>query len=194
MYAQFSSANLASAVLVSSNPTNLVLSGAFSISYTSYTAFIVLPALFTALFLYPTLVVLFGIHSRRWKASLIPRNIGVTEHFDEEFARRALVDKNGAIIGSALLLITLVVLVATSPLKPTVPVWRVTIPGALLMALRDIWTDRALWKKVNKPLRAEKRSTTTEFEMTSPPTDQSTMDASATPPSVTEEPMEISDE
>lgn len=61
---------IASAILVSSNLTNLVLSGAFSISYVTYTANMAIPVVFTALILLPVLIyVVFP------SEKLIPRRI-----------------------------------------------------------------------------------------------------------------------
>lgn len=49
IFSQFTAANMASAVLISSNPTNLVLSGAFSISFVTYSSSVALPFLTAAL-------------------------------------------------------------------------------------------------------------------------------------------------
>lgn len=56
IFTQFSIANIASAVLVSSNPTNLVLAGAFSIKFIDYTANMVVPVFVTAIVLFPFLL------------------------------------------------------------------------------------------------------------------------------------------
>ncbi|POS69875.1 arsenite efflux transporter [Diaporthe helianthi] len=56
IFTQFSIANIASAVLVSSNPTNLVLAGAFNIKFINYTANMVVPVVFTAVILFPFLL------------------------------------------------------------------------------------------------------------------------------------------
>ena len=55
------------AVLVSFNPTNLVLVGAFSISFTTFTAFMAPPFLATAIATYPAFLAMF--HGRDY----IPR-------------------------------------------------------------------------------------------------------------------------
>ncbi|KAJ0107467.1 hypothetical protein J7T55_007656 [Diaporthe amygdali] len=49
-------ANIASAILVSSNPTNLVLAGAFNIKFINYTANMVVPVIVTAVVLFPFLL------------------------------------------------------------------------------------------------------------------------------------------
>lgn len=49
IWAQFVAANISSAVLVSSNPTNLVIATGFSISFPTYTAYMMLPSMASAL-------------------------------------------------------------------------------------------------------------------------------------------------
>ncbi|KAG8406499.1 hypothetical protein J3459_019215 [Metarhizium acridum] len=49
-------ANIASAILVSSNPTNLVLAGAFEIRFINYTANMIVPVVVTAVVLFPFLL------------------------------------------------------------------------------------------------------------------------------------------
>lgn len=49
IWAQFVAANISSAVLVSSNPTNLVVAKGFGISFPTYTAYMALPSLASAL-------------------------------------------------------------------------------------------------------------------------------------------------
>ncbi|KAG6014355.1 hypothetical protein E4U43_006623 [Claviceps pusilla] len=56
MHSQFAIANIASAILVSSNPTNLVLAGAFEIRFINYTANMIVPVVVTAIVLFPFLL------------------------------------------------------------------------------------------------------------------------------------------
>ncbi|KAI1076198.1 hypothetical protein F5B20DRAFT_557080 [Whalleya microplaca] len=56
IHTQFAVANIASAILVSSNPTNLVLAGAFGIKFVWYTANMIVPVLVTAIVLFPFLL------------------------------------------------------------------------------------------------------------------------------------------
>lgn len=60
----------ASAVLVSSNPTNLVLSGAFNITFITYTSTLILPFIASAIIVYPVLACLLFR-----KEGLIPKRI-----------------------------------------------------------------------------------------------------------------------
>jgi len=147
IFAQFAAANMASSVLVSSNPTNLVLSGAFSISFVSYTAHVILPFLAAAILVYPVLALLL------FRApNLVPRTLSLdAADVNESNATATLIDKKGAIFGSILLAVTLGVLVGTSTVG--VPVWQVTVPSAVLMIARDAWHD---WSQ-GKAARAAKR-------------------------------------
>ncbi|KAG9045028.1 hypothetical protein FS837_007162 [Tulasnella sp. UAMH 9824] len=170
IFAQFSVANIASAVLVSSNPTNLVLTGAFDISFTTYTANVVLPAFFSTVLLFPYLLWRFGsgrqpasfaklLHPVDWLASVFNRNQRRTardpdapsenpdlipkliEAHDLPEPSSALVDPTGAKFGAVLLLLTLAALLATSAAGVHAQVWMITVPAALIMLARDIWWD-----------------------------------------------------
>lgn len=56
IHMQFACANIGSAILTSSNPTNLVLAGAFSIKFIHYTANMIVPVIVTAVVLFPFLL------------------------------------------------------------------------------------------------------------------------------------------
>lgn len=134
---QFASCNIASAVLVSSNPTNLVLTGAYDISFLVFSAWTILPVLATGAVLFP-LLLWFIFRSE----TLIPARL---EKPDVQ-PRMALIDKNGAIFGSILLGITLALLVGLSAgglLHGVQGVWAVTGPAAIIMLVRDLIYDGA---------------------------------------------------
>jgi Na+/H+ antiporter NhaD/arsenite permease-like protein len=78
IYTQFACANIASAILVSSNPTNLVLAGAFGITFIKYTANIIVPVLTTGIVLFPFLLYII-FHDE----SLIPSSIKMEDLPDE---------------------------------------------------------------------------------------------------------------
>lgn len=83
MYAQFSIANIASAILVSSNPTNLVLAGAFQIKFIVYTANMIVPVVVTAIVLFPFLLyVVFA------SPQLIPLSIEMETLSDEAKSKK----------------------------------------------------------------------------------------------------------
>ena len=76
-------ANVASAILVSSNPTNLVLAGAFDIKFIEYTANIIVPVIVTAVLLFPFLLyVLFR------DPGLVPKSIEIRSLPDEIKSRQ----------------------------------------------------------------------------------------------------------
>ncbi|KAL7416003.1 hypothetical protein BDY24DRAFT_380768 [Mrakia frigida] len=130
LFAQFSAANIASAILVSSNPTNLIISSSFDISFPVYTAWVILPTIAAGIAAYPVLIY--------WEhRGDVPERM---EEVDVE-PGRALVDPWGAIIGSGLLAVTLIVLVAGSAAGILGGVWEVTVPAAVLMLIRDVVHD-----------------------------------------------------
>jgi hypothetical protein len=150
LFSQFAACNVASAVLVSSNPTNLVLTGAYEISFLVYSAWLVLPVLATAVVLVPWLLWWFN------DEELIPRTLeppGVEP-------KTALIDRRGAVFGSALLGVTLVLLVALSAvglLEGVQGVWTVTAPAAVVMLLRDLWYDRQMGRWGGKSVEADEK-------------------------------------
>ncbi|KOS22417.1 Potassium channel KOR1 [Escovopsis weberi] len=83
IHTQFAIANIASAILVSSNPTNLVLAGAFEIKFIHYTANMIVPVVVTAALLFPFLLyVVFR------EGTLIPRSIEMHSLPQEALARK----------------------------------------------------------------------------------------------------------
>lgn len=83
IYSQFAVANIASAILVSSNPTNLVLAGAFKIKFIDYTANMIVPVLITAIVLFPFLLYIVFADE-----SLIPISIKMHELSEEAKAKK----------------------------------------------------------------------------------------------------------
>ncbi|WVF72484.1 hypothetical protein IAT40_007299 [Kwoniella sp. CBS 6097] len=148
LFTHFQVSNLVSALLVSSNPTNLVLTSAFGISFLSYSAWMALPTVASVIVLYPLL---------RWvvfkRKGLIPSTI----HPPTLNPRDALVDPFGAIFGSTIFIVTVVVLVGLSAahlLEGTEGVWTVTAPAATLVLMRDMLRDWRMAKR--KDLVAER--------------------------------------
>ena len=139
---------------MSSNLTNLVLAGTFSIPFTTFTAFTALPFLAAAITTYPVFLVMFR------GGDYIPRSITIQEEESAIELSSVLVDKWGAIFGSALLTVTLAVLVGTSTLD--IPVWQITVPPAVIMFIRDVVHD---WYTSSPVPQSE--AITTEKEVTS---------------------------
>jgi Na+/H+ antiporter NhaD/arsenite permease-like protein len=83
IHTQFAIANIASAILVSSNPTNLVLAGAFNIKFINYTANMIVPVVVTAIVLFPFLLYIIFADE-----SLIPLSIKMHELSDEAKSRK----------------------------------------------------------------------------------------------------------
>ena len=137
---------------MSSNPTNLVLVGAFSIPFTTFTAFMTLPCLAAAVITYPVLLLMFR------GRDYIPRSIDVQGEGPPIEPSSMLVDKWGAIFGSVLLATTLAVLVGTNILD--IPVWQITVPPAVIMFIRDVAYDRFLSNPVSRPELIEMERTT----------------------------------
>ncbi|KAB8302233.1 hypothetical protein EYC80_005677 [Monilinia laxa] len=78
IFTQFAIANIASAILVSSNPTNLVLAGAFGVKFIEYTANMIVPVVVTAIVLFPFLLYIVFADE-----ALIPLSIKMHELSDE---------------------------------------------------------------------------------------------------------------
>ncbi|KFY45698.1 hypothetical protein V494_00824 [Pseudogymnoascus sp. VKM F-4513 (FW-928)] len=83
IHTQFAIANIASAILVSSNPTNLVLAGAFDIKFITYTANMIVPVVVTAVVLFPFLLYIIFADE-----SLIPLSIKMHELSEEAKSRK----------------------------------------------------------------------------------------------------------
>ncbi|KAL2421175.1 hypothetical protein ABEF95_004714 [Exophiala dermatitidis] len=133
IFSEFMAANTASAVLVSSNPTNILIAGSFSLNFlTGFTKWTILPSIIPAILTYPILMVMF------WKK--IPKTL--TPLTDNPWLK--LRDRPGAIALSILMLVTVAVLVGTSFVpNQAVEVWMVTAPAGVLAFLfnlvRDWW-------------------------------------------------------
>ncbi|KAL2851215.1 hypothetical protein BJX68DRAFT_69377 [Aspergillus pseudodeflectus] len=83
IYTQFAVANIASAILVSSNPTNLVLTSAFEIKFIDYTANMIVPVVITAIVLFPFLLYIIFADE-----SLVPLSIEMHELPDDVKGRK----------------------------------------------------------------------------------------------------------
>ncbi|SCV70380.1 BQ2448_1774 [Microbotryum intermedium] len=152
-FSQFIAANVASAALVSSNPTNVLIAGAFELNFlTGYTKNTLLPSVITqveyisstaAVVAYPLLLVTFKTLKPPRKDGTAGAQAYIPAQLTPPDAnpRSALLDPKGAIFHSVLMLLTLAVLVGTSFVK-SVEVWMVTAPGGIIALLRDLWSER----------------------------------------------------
>ncbi|GAN09330.1 conserved hypothetical protein [Mucor ambiguus] len=129
LMSEFTTANIASMALYIGNPTNVVVSEAYNISFITYSAWMLLPTVVCILLAYIVLRILFrGDY-------YLPRHIQPPD----ADPKSVLIDPQGAIFGLVLLACCLLTLVGTS--FAHVPVWMVTLPFAFVMFLRDIRHD-----------------------------------------------------
>lgn len=83
IHSQFALANIGSAILVTSNPTNLVLAGAFQIKFIEYTAYMIVPVALTVIVLFP-----FLLYIVFQDEALIPQSIKMHDLSEEARARK----------------------------------------------------------------------------------------------------------
>jgi len=141
LFAEFQGANLASALLVSSNPTNLVLTSSFHMSFLTFSAWTALPTVAAAVALYPALMLIFR---SRMPANIAPPHV---------VPRKALTDPVGAIFTTSIFITSIVLLIALSAtglLEGVQGVWSVTAPAAILVLARDLYRDWSQGRRGNR--------------------------------------------
>lgn len=178
IFSQFAVANIASAILVSSNPTNLVIAGAFGIRFINYSANIIVPVIVTGVVLFPCL--LYGIFRDE---KLIPKRIEMHQLSEEareekpvnpnipiarvghndEIAEKRLpleeimnpyIDKVGAWFAASILALTLVTLLIVNAVlqgSHELHAFWVTLPAAILTLSFDLiwgWMNRHETRRV----------------------------------------------
>ena len=131
IFSEFMAANTASAVLVSSNPTNILIAGSFSLNFlTGFTKWTILPTVIPAILNYPVVYAMF--HNKIPK-KLTPMDVNPWSK---------LRDRTGAIFLSVLMIVTVAVLVGTSFVPGhAVEVWMVTAPAGILAFLFNLIRD-----------------------------------------------------
>ncbi|KAG0238772.1 hypothetical protein BGW42_002638 [Actinomortierella wolfii] len=129
LMAEFQTANIASMALYIGNPTNVVASQAYKISFLQYSAWMLLPCLTCVVTCYIMLRIVFRD----------PKYVPLKITPPEIDPRTCLIDPKGAIYGLCILASSLICLIGTS--FAHVSVWIVTGPFALLALCRDIWYD-----------------------------------------------------
>ncbi|KAM0719433.1 hypothetical protein Q7P37_005338 [Cladosporium fusiforme] len=191
IHTQFAIANIASAILVSSNPTNLVLAGAFQIKFVVYTANMIVPVVVTAIVLFPFLLyIVFAdpelipssikMHelspeerskkpvnpnipfaSKDAKADSDTNNAEETQLLSLEEIMNPFLDKGGALFGAAIMIATLVTVLAINAASQSTgehPVFYVTLPAAFVMFCWDIafgWLHRKNTREIARKGRME---------------------------------------
>jgi Na+/H+ antiporter NhaD/arsenite permease-like protein len=181
IHAQFAVANIGSAILVSSNPTNLVLASAFSIKFVHYTYNMIVPVVITAIALFPFLLFVLWTDE-----ALIPRKIAMVtlqdlppdnekdrvnpnvyhakvkiEEGEGEEARqmqlkdilRPFIDWRGAGVGAFVMAGVLIALLIINAKAGNqhYPVFYVTLPGAFMLAC---WDFTYGWRNRHKTRRS----------------------------------------
>ncbi|CAO1613706.1 unnamed protein product [Sympodiomycopsis kandeliae] len=176
IWAQFAAANISSATLVSSNPTNLVIASGGKITFPVYSAFMALPTVVSGLVAVLTIRVAF-INRKgsspsapgQGKSSSNDRSNAARTDDDRDGdddahgprgtvfippylippdvnPRSALVDPFGAVFGTVVMGATLAVLISTS-VSGHVKVFQIALPGAALCLIRDAYRDLSGWRK-----------------------------------------------
>ncbi|EIM23955.1 hypothetical protein WALSEDRAFT_34468 [Wallemia mellicola CBS 633.66] len=141
LFSQFTAANLASAILPPSNPTNLVLTSTTSTSFLTYALYLILPVFFSSISLLGVLFLQFSPYNSLLKRDNNEIYIPARLNAPEVNPRSVLIDRTGAVFGSIVLAITLVLLVVCSVLVEGMHVCWITIPAAFVVFVRDFIHD-----------------------------------------------------
>lgn len=162
-------ANTASAVLVSSNPTNILIAGSFSLNYlTDFTKWTILPSIIPAILTYPILMAMF------WKK--IPKTL-IPIEVDPWSKLR---DRIGAFALSALMVITVAVLVGTSFVPGhAVEVWMVTMPAGVLAFCFEVISDLLRPDRKQEVAVQDPYTSSTEDQIVEPQREQLPLDGLA---------------
>ncbi|CAG8505471.1 11223_t:CDS:2 [Diversispora eburnea] len=153
---EFMAANIASMTLYIGNPTNVIVSQAYSISFVKYSAWMLAPTIVSIILAYIFLRIVFR------NPKFIPNYVDPPKRNPRE----VLKDKFGAILGVILLGLCLIALMATSFTK--IKVWVVTLPFAVASMIKDIIYDLIDRRKIRNDAQEnqEKRKSNTEFNTT----------------------------
>ncbi|EFQ35566.1 arsenite efflux transporter [Colletotrichum graminicola] len=174
IFSQFAVANISSAILVSSNPTNLVLAAAFQIKFIDYTANMIVPVIITAAVLFPCLLFIVFRDEK-----YVPRAIDMHELSDAEREREPVnpnvpyagygedrtpvgeilnpyLDRRHAtysvsIMAATLISVLLINAITASRGGHPTPVMYVTMPASFLCLCADLftgWRNRAVTRAV----------------------------------------------
>lgn len=137
LIAEFTGCNLGSMVLFVGNPTNVVLCEGFELGYLAFSAWTIVPFIFTALAAY--LVLLVQFRNRVPKIIIAP----------ELSPSSVLIDPFGAKVGAFLILSCLIIIIGVS--FAGVEVWEIALPFAIAKAAFDIAWDYYRHKKGKLP-------------------------------------------
>ncbi|KAF8236164.1 hypothetical protein L208DRAFT_1391283 [Tricholoma matsutake] len=135
LIAEFAAANTSSMVLFVGNPTNVVVCEGFGVNNAAFTAYTIFPFLACTVTCYLALAIQFRGEKH------LPRKVPATAVLK---VREALRDPVGAWVGSILLGICLVVIIAVSFFK--IDVWMISLPFAIAKLAFDLAWDYYRYK------------------------------------------------
>ena len=147
LFTHFQASNLVSALLVSSNPTNLVLTSAFGISFLQYSAWLALPTIAGMIVLYP--ILRYGVFRNRIPRTLNPPKVNPKD---------SLIDPWGGVFGTVLFVVVIILLVSLSAvglLEGVQGVWSITAPAGIIMFVRDCWHDLVVRRRKQEEISGE---------------------------------------
>ena len=148
LIAEFVGCNLGSMVLFVGNPTNVVLCEGFGLGYLDFSAWTLLPFVFTTVSAYGALLLQFR--------KRIPKTINAPE-LDP---KAVLIDPVGAYVGSAMILSCLIIIIGVS--FAGVEVWEIALPFAVAKAIFDVCWDLYRLKEGRLPTPESIQMTSTQ--------------------------------
>ncbi|KAF3807923.1 hypothetical protein GCG54_00007659 [Colletotrichum gloeosporioides] len=159
LFTQFAVANIASAALVSSSTTNVIIAQAFRIGFAEYTVNVIVPVVVTASLLWAYLLYIVfaneGLLPVSIRLSEMPAGAQIEVNPNLPFTTipaspssilNPLLDKRSVLVGLFLMLATLAILLSLTALNLNdIPVFWVSLPASFLMLFWDIvwgWMNR----------------------------------------------------
>jgi Na+/H+ antiporter NhaD/arsenite permease-like protein len=130
LISEFAAANTASMVLFVGNPTNVVICEGFGVNNAAFTAYTILP------FIACCVTCLAGLAFQFRDPEHVPKTLKVSCKLDPLSVLR---DRVGAVVGTIILVICLVVTIALSFLH--IDVWKVVLPFAVAKFIFDLSWD-----------------------------------------------------
>ena len=130
LVSEFAAANTASMVLFVGNPTNVVICEGFGINNAAFTAYTILP------FVGCCVACLAGLAFQFRDPVHVPKKLQISCHLDPLSVLR---DRVGAIVGTVLLVVCLVVTIALSFFH--IDVWKIVLPFAIAKFVFDLAWD-----------------------------------------------------
>ena len=130
LISEFAAANTASMVLFVGNPTNVVICEGFRVNNAAFTAYTILPFLACSVACFAGLAIQFR------GSKHVPKKLNPSEELNP---LDVLTDRVGAVFGSILLIVCLIVIVVLSFLH--IDVWMIVLPFAIAKFIFDLGWD-----------------------------------------------------